>query len=121
MKQLAKITHATLEIQRSGILHLWISVDYEDGMSQNIGYYALDTYDEDKKRRIGTAYGCEMIRRLLIELDVNDFSEMVGKIIWVHGKGEGFCFIPTGIQSLRVNGRRTEGVIFSDVAEEFGV
>ena len=75
-KQLAKIKSAGLEIKERGILNFWIIVDYEDGGSQGIGGIALDTYDEGKKKRVGTAYGCEVIRRLLLALGVNDFSEM---------------------------------------------
>lgn len=117
-KMLAKITHATLEIQERGILNFWIHVDYENGTSQGIGGIALDEYDATKESRVGTAYGCEMIRRLLICLDVNDFSQMKGKHIWVIGEGSGFSFNPKGIRQLRVDGEGKE-VIFSDVAAEF--
>ena len=57
-KQLAKVTSASLEIQERGILNFWIYVDYEEGCSQGIGGIALDEWDANKKRRIGTAYGC---------------------------------------------------------------
>ena len=72
-KRLAKISKASLEIQERGILNFWIHVEYEEGCSQVVGGYALDEYCEEKGERIGTAYGCEMIRQLLIELRVNDF------------------------------------------------
>ena len=36
-------------------------------LCQGIGGIALDEYCKEKKERIGTAYGCEMIRRLLLE------------------------------------------------------
>ncbi|NCB44443.1 MAG: hypothetical protein EOM59_17765 [Clostridia bacterium] len=119
-KQLAIIRSAGLEIKERGILNFWINVNYEEGYSQGIGGIALDSYDEEKARRIGTAYGCEMIRRVLLALDVNDFSEMKGKIIWVIGKNKGLSFKPKGIQQLAINGGG-DAVIFDDIAAEFGL
>ena len=60
-----------------------------------------------------------MIRRLLIELQVNDFSEMKGQHIWVYGEGKGFSFKPTGISALETNNKDSKPVIFSEVAEMF--
>jgi len=115
MKKLAKISKAKLEIQERGILNFWIFVDYEEGCSQGVGGLALDEYDKEKKKRVGTAYGCELIRRLLIELQVDDFSEMKGKHIWVIGGGEGFRFKPTGIQALYTDNKESKPVIFSEI------
>lgn len=120
-KQLAKITSAKLEIKERGILNFWILVEYEEGCCQGIGGISLDEWSEDKKKRVGTAYGCEMIRRILLELDINDFSEAKNKIIWVLGEGEGFSFKPKGIKSLRVNKKDSEELIFGDVFNEFSV
>jgi len=117
-KELAKITSAKLEIQERGILNFWIFVDYENGSSQGVGGLALDTFDKEKGCRVGTAYGCEMIRRILVTLDVNDFSEMKGKHIWVYGEGSGLSFTPRGIQPLRINADKPR-LIFKDVALEF--
>ena len=118
-KKLAKISSAKLEIQERHILNFWIHVDYEEGTSQGIGGIALDEYNEEKKQRVGTAFGCEVIRRLLVELNVNDFSEMKGKHIWVHGEGEGLGFSPKGVSALYCDNSKTEPVIFSEVLEDF--
>jgi hypothetical protein len=120
MKQLAKISKASLEIQERGILNFWIHVDYEEGCSQGVGGIALDQWDEEKKERVGTAYGCEIIRRLLLALNVNDFAEMKGKMVWVVGEGEGLSFRPTGIQPLNVDNNKGRAVIFSDILAEAG-
>lgn len=117
-KRLAKITSASMEIKEWGVLYFWIHVNYEDGYSQGIGGLALDDYDNKKKRRVGTAYGCEMIRRLFETLDVNDFSEMKGIHIWVHGEGRGLSFTPKGVQLLSVD-KKSDPLIFSDVYKEF--
>lgn len=118
-EKLAKISDAKLEIQERGILNFWIFVDYEEGGGQGVGGIVLDTYDKSKKRRVGTAYGCEMIRRILIELQVNDFSEMKGKVIWVIGEGEGLGFTPIGIRSLNINNKKNISLIFSEISDEF--
>lgn len=118
MKKLAKISIASLEIKDRGILNFWINVDYEEGCSQGVGGIALDEYDKEKEERVGTAYGCEVIRRLLLALDVNDFSEMKGKVIWVVGEGSGLSFRPTGIQPLKVDNKDAKPVIFSDILKE---
>ena len=114
-KRLAKISKANLEIQAGAILNFWIHVDYEEGCSQAVGGIALDEYCKEKGERIGTAYGCEMIRQLLIELRVNDSAEMTGRHIWVIGGGEGLSFKPRGIQSLRGDNPKSKPVIFSEV------
>ena len=119
-KKLAKVSSARLEIKDRGILMFYITVDYEDGLSQNVGGLCLDTYDKVKEKRVGTAYGCEMIRRCLLEFGVDDFSEMKGKYIWVLGEGEGFSFAPKGLQKLVVDGgKEDKPFIFSEVFEQF--
>lgn len=120
-KKLAKITKASLEIQERGILNFWIHVDYEEGCSQGVGGICLDGWDENLQRRVGTAYGCEVIRRLLLELQVNDFSEMKGKHIWVLGEGSGLLFTPKGVQSLQTNNNKSKAVVFDEIAAEFGI
>ena len=118
-RQIAKISKATLEIKERGILNFWIYVDYEEGCSQGVGGYALDEYSKQHERRIGTAYGCELIRQLLVELAVNDFSEMKGKHIWVMGEGSGLMFKPMGIKAMNVDNSNSKGVIFDDVYKMF--
>ena len=116
-KQLAIVTKATLEIKERGILNFLVYVDYENGGGQAVGGIALDSWDESKKSRIGTAYGCEVIRRLLLLFKVNDFSEMKNKIIYVLGEGEGLGFRPKGFKSLSFDGGNR--VVFDEILEEF--
>ena len=116
-KALARISSASLDIHDRGVLTFYIHVDYEDGMSQGIGGYALDEYDEKLKQRVGTAYGCEVIRQLLLVLGVNNFSEMVNKDIWVLTEGTGLGIKPLGIQTLRGDGSKS--VVFKDILDQF--
>lgn len=102
-KKLAKIESASLSMQERGILTFWITVKYEDGGYQSLGGMTLDEWSEEKKRRIGTTYGCEMIRRTLVELGVDDFSKMKGKHIWVYGVGKGFdCNVFTYVRKWKI-------------------
>ncbi len=116
IRELATISKASLEIKDRSILNFIIHVDYENGFSQGLGQITLDDYNKVLKKRIGTAYGCEMIRELLITLDVNDFSEMKGKNIFVLGEGEGLNFKPKGIQQLRIDGGKK--MLFDEIFEQ---
>lgn len=120
-KKLAKITKAHLEIQERGVLNFWIFVDYEeDGFSQGVGGIALDTWDEVKRKHVGSAFGSEVIRQLLLCIGVDDFSEMKGKYIWVLGEGDGLSFTPKGIKSLNTEESKGMEVIWEDILKEFG-
>ena len=116
-KSLARVRNAHLEIQERGILNFWINVDYEEFGSQCVGGICLDNYDKDLERRVGTAYGCEMIRQLLLVMEVNDFSEMKGKMIYVLHEGGGFNIKPKGIERLALDGGKS--VVFDDVLNMF--
>lgn len=113
---LANISSANLDILDRDMLTFWIHVDYEDGCSQGIGGFALDEWDEKKKRRIGTAYGCEMIICLLKLFKVNSLEALKGRTVFVLGDGEGLNFKPRGIKMLRSDGGKE--LIFTDVAKE---
>ena len=119
-EKLAKIKSASLEIKERGILNFWILVDYEDGLSQGVGGIALDEFSPEKDCRVGTAYGCEIIRRILLALNVNDFQEMKGRHIFVIGHGgPGLGFRPIGIRKLSTDVGDKRPVIFEDIFKEF--
>ena len=118
--KLAKVSRASLEIQERGILNFWIHVDYEEGCSQGVGGIVLDDYNKELKERVGTAGGCEVIRQLLLLFQVNDFSEMKGKYIWVVGEGEGLSFNPKGLKALHGDKPgEVKEVIFKDIFDKF--
>jgi len=118
IKKLAKINNFQLTIKERGVLMFNLHVSYEDSLSQDIGALCLDEYNKETKKIIGTAYGCEMIRQLMLTLDVEDFNDAKNKIIWVVGEGDGFQFKPKGIQTLYVYGD-VKKLIFNDVYEMF--
>ena len=116
-EKLARVTKARTEWKDRSIFNFNIFVDYEDFGSQMIGGIGLDEYSKEHERRIGTAYGCEMLMQVLQVLDVNDLHEAEGKLIYVLGEGDGLSFRPKGIKQLSLDGGKS--VIFADVAEEF--
>jgi len=116
-KMLASIEEASIKMFDGGrFLTFSLLVNYEGGGHQNIGTIALDNYCKKKERRVGTAYGCDMIVQLLTTLDVEQMPDAKGKIIYVWGEGEGLSFKPKGIESLWVDGKKK--LIFEDVLKE---
>jgi hypothetical protein len=119
-KKLAKVKSATLEIKERGILNFWVFVDYEDGFSQGVGGICLDDYDKERKTRVGTAYGCEMIRQLLLFFNVNNLEECKGQMVYVTGEGKGLAFNPNGFEHLRVNDKfQIRKINFNEIRDIF--
>lgn len=119
-KKLAKISKAGFEIKERGILNFWVFVDYEEGCSQGVGGICLDTRNEELQSRVGTAYGCEMIRQLLLFFGVDNLNEAKGQIVYVLGSGDGLSFKPDGFEHLRVEqGSKPERVVFSSIRDMF--
>lgn len=117
-KVLAKIRNAVVEIEDHSILTCWVTVDYEDGGTQGIGGYELDSYDKAQKKRVGTAYGCEVIRRHLEVFGVHNFDALKGRMVWVTGEGSGFSFRPYRFESL--NTEAGSGYLdYRELAEEY--
>lgn len=120
MMKLAKVESASLEIKERGILNFWVQVAYEDGFHQGVGGLTLDDWDKRLERRIGTAYGCEMIRQLLLFFGVNNLNEAKGQVVYVVGEGEGLSFKPTGFKHLNIlKGNRPDHICFNEIANEF--
>lgn len=124
VKKLAKVESATFEIQERGILNFWVNVKYEDGWNQGVGGICLDDWDEQLGKRVGTAYGCEMIRQLLLFFGVNNLNEAKGQILYVVGEQDGesvLSFKPTGFEHLAVNYKqnRQEKVCFNEIRDQF--
>ena len=116
-KQLARISMCSLNISDRSILTINLHVDYENGLSQNICGLVLDTYDKQLDRRIGTAYGCEFIRQLLVLFNCDSLEDLVNRDIFILGEGEDINFKPKGIQLLRADGGQQ--LIFDNILQEF--
>ena len=113
--EIAKVNNLNIYIQDHGILTFTIDVTYEDGTGQGVGGFALDTFDTVKKERVGTSFGCQMIKMLLDFFD--GINNAKGQIIQVIGEGDGLSFKPLGIEKAFTHDRKT--IIFNDVLKEF--
>lgn len=66
-----------LGYQDHGIFTFAVNLNY--GVSiQSFGNYCLDMYDENKKKRVGTAYGMQFIICVLQLFDIKSISELKG-------------------------------------------
>ena len=75
-KHLCKVEGASLGYQDRKILVLDLTVSLEHGGYLNIFGNVLDSYDETRKHRVGSAYGCELIRQTLDFFGVSDLHEI---------------------------------------------
>ena len=117
-KKLAKITRCDFSFtDKNKILILNINVDYDKFGSQNICGLVLGNYDKDKKEGVRTAFGCELIRRILDTFDCNNLKDIVGKVIYVIGERDGLGFKPKGFEIPSFdNGKK---IIYDDILKEF--
>lgn len=80
----AKITSTHLGNEDHAIFTAYLSLDF-GGSAQSFGGYALDEYDKDKKRRVGTAFGTEFIKAILRTLEVETWEKLPGTVCRVRG------------------------------------
>ena len=74
--QLCNVKSVTTNYQDRKILILDVNVELVDGGGLSVFNVVLDTYDIEKQKRVGTAYGCEMIKACLDFFGVNNLSEV---------------------------------------------
>ena len=74
--QLCNVKSVTTNYQDRKILILDVNVELVDGGGLSVFNVVLDTYDKDKQKRVGTTYGCEMIKACLDFFGVNNLSEV---------------------------------------------
>lgn len=70
-----KSTH--LGKEDHGIMSAMVTLDY-GGAQQGFGGYCLDTYDEKKKKRVGTEYGMRFIMELMAAVGVEKWEDLPG-------------------------------------------
>lgn len=78
----AKITGTMLGIEDHGILSAMLYLDY-GGAGQGFGGYAMDTWDEGFRRRVGAAFGAEFILRVLHTVGVERWEHLKGQHVRV--------------------------------------
>lgn len=77
----AQITRTSLSCSECGIFSFEIWLKGSDGENYRFGERCLDTYDQDMKRRIGTAKGMDFLMQTLITIGVDRWEELPGKYV----------------------------------------
>lgn len=77
-KELGRIDKVFLGQEDHGILTCFLYFDF-GGPAQGFGGYALDTWNEDEKRREGTAAGMDLLLRLLETFGVMTLDGIKGR------------------------------------------
>lgn len=85
----AKIKETRLGYESHGIFTFFLVVELEGGCSIGIGNIALDEWNDNEKRRIGTAIGLDMIIGILEVVGVKNWEDLPGKYIRVNKVGLG--------------------------------
>lgn len=81
-KELGRVTGVFLGFEEHDIFTLNIMFDF-GGTGQAFGGYALDTWDKEKKRRVGHAAGADFIVCVLRLFGVRDIQDIKGKSAYV--------------------------------------
>lgn len=84
----ARIKDTMLGVEDHGILTAYVHLE-GDGWGVGFGGYAMDSWDQSKKRRLGTAFGTEYILRLLDVIGVSKWEDLKGKYCRVETEGLG--------------------------------
>lgn len=62
---------------------LQFCLDFDFGGTGQMLIHTLDSYDKKEEERVGTAFGCECIMRILEAVGVESWDELKGKEMWV--------------------------------------
>lgn len=108
-KRIGKITDTFLGIEDHGMLTAVLTVDY-GGVVQGIGGYVLDKYTGND--RCGTAYGMEVVARILRACGVSSWEKVKGRTIFVLEEDRKVI----GIENLPTENGTT--FIFADLYKE---
>jgi hypothetical protein len=120
-KQLGIIEGTELGVEDHGVLSFWLHVNF-GGAGQGFGGYALDEphgRGSGFKGRHGTAFGCEVILRVLGAVGVEKWEDLKGKEIWVYRDTDNF--LAGKILGIEAPDYRShEGAFFiEDTAKEY--
>ena len=120
---ICNVTKVNLSYQERHILIVDVWVDLPDGGTLSVTNTVLDTYDKDKKKRVGTAYGCEFIRQLLDFFGVDDLSQVKNYKCYLLTEKERIwsCTDVLGLKQLPFDeySHRQQEFIKKDIYEEF--
>lgn len=84
----AQIESTMLGYEDHGILTCYLHLKW-GARGQGFGGYALDKHNGErnlKSRRLGTAYGCEFIARIMQTVGVEKWEDLKGKFVRIRGQ-----------------------------------
>lgn len=76
----AKIISTMLGKEDHGIMTFSLTMEFEGGV-QGFGGCSLDDYSKTKKKRIGAAYGMQLIMELLDTLECSTWEDLDGRLV----------------------------------------
>lgn len=76
----AKITSTSLGMEDHGIMTCYLHLE-GDGWGCAFGGYALDTWDEKRKRRVGVAAGMDALMTLMEILEIGRWEDLAGQYV----------------------------------------
>jgi len=119
-RELGKITSTMLGIEDHGILSFNLCFDF-GGSMQCFGGYCLDSYDKEKKERVGHAFGTTVIRQILETVGVDKWEKLVGKEMWVirNDKPAGWSTMIVGIEPPAYRKTARKRFMIKELAKEF--
>ena len=91
--QNGRITSTMLGIEDHGILTCMVMIEWKGG-GCGFGGYAFD--HSDGERTIGSAFGCEFIRKTLEAVGVDKWEDLKGKYVRVEHGGLGGTILRIG-------------------------
>jgi len=103
--KVAKVKSVFFGLEDHRILTFSIGLDY-GGTHQGFGGYALDTYDKEKKRRVGCAAGTDLILKLLNFFEVEQITDINGKYIYAVLDKDNICGSIIGLKQLEPDGNK---------------
>ncbi len=113
-KTLGRITDFDIMVEDHGIMTFSLGVDLEGGNGWGLGGYALDGYDEKLGRRVGSAFGCDVILRLMQIFKLKNLNDIKGKMCYVlSDNGNTAGSTAGGLQAIALDGG--EGFMLDDL------
>ena len=109
----AKIISTMLGVEDHGIFSFWLILNYGTFSGQGFGGYCLDNYDKEKKIRVGTAFGCQVIMRILKVVGVEKWEDLVNKYVRIKSNQSEILEIGNIIENKWLN--------LKNLAKEFGL
>lgn len=108
---------ATVGMQRECFLVVDMSIE-GDGWGTGGPGICLDTYDDSKKKRIGTAYGCEFIRNVLEAMGVDSYDAIVNRPIDViYSEPNAWGLAMKGFRCRKMHGGSGKWMVFANVLD----